>query len=55
MACTFVKLLAESPRNTCSKLLVDVVENWIKIMADTFPKTAAGYKMRRLILIGVGN
>jgi hypothetical protein len=42
MACTFVKLLAESLRNTCSKLLVDVVENWIKIMADTFPKTAAG-------------
>ncbi len=37
---TFVKMLAQSPGNTCSKLLVDVVENWIKIMADTFP--AAG-------------
>ncbi len=42
MACTFVELLAESPCNTCSKLLVDDVENQIKIMADTLPKTAAG-------------
>jgi len=37
-----VKILAESPANNCFRLLVDVVENWIKAMADIFPKTAAG-------------
>jgi hypothetical protein len=26
-ACTFVKMLAESPGNTCLKLLVDIIEN----------------------------
>jgi hypothetical protein len=39
---TFIRILAESPGNTCSKLHVGVVENWIKIVGDTFPKTAAG-------------
>ncbi len=39
---SFVKMLAESPDNNCFRLLVDVVENWIKAMADIFPKTAAG-------------
>ncbi len=38
----FVKMLAESPDNNCFRLLVEVVENWIKAMADIFPKTAAG-------------
>jgi hypothetical protein len=38
----FVKMLAERPDNNCFRLLVDVVENWIKAMADIFPKTAAG-------------
>ena len=42
MVRTLVKLLAESPDNTCSKLLVDVVERWIKLMLENFPKTAAG-------------
>ena len=37
-----MKLLAESPGDICSKLLVDIVESWIKMMSDTFPKTAAG-------------
>ena len=39
---TFVKLLAESPGNTCSKLLVNVVESWIKLMLENSPKSAAG-------------
>ncbi len=39
---TFVKMLAESLGNTCLKLLVDVVKKQIKLMADTFPQTAAG-------------
>ncbi len=38
----FVKMLAESSNNTCFRLLVEVVENWIKAMADIFPKMAAG-------------
>ena len=42
MVRTLVKLLAESPDNTCSKLLVDVVESWIKLMSKIFLKTAAG-------------
>jgi len=45
---TFVKLLAESPGDICSKLLVDVVENWIKMMSDTFPKTAAGIQIAQI-------
>jgi hypothetical protein len=39
---TFVKLLSENPGNTCSNLLVDVVKSWIKLMSETFLKTAAG-------------
>jgi hypothetical protein len=39
---TFVKLLSDNSGNTCSNLLVDVVESWIKLMYETFPKTAAG-------------
>jgi hypothetical protein len=39
---TFVRLLSENPGNTCLNLLVDVVESWIKLMLETFPKTAAG-------------
>ena len=37
-----MKLLAENLGNTCSKLLLDVVESWIKSMSKIFPKTSAG-------------
>ena len=39
---TYVRLIANSPDDACFCLLVDVVENWIQNMAETFPKTAAG-------------
>ncbi len=39
---SFVKLLSEDLGNTCSNLIVDVMESWIKLMSETFPKTAAG-------------
>jgi hypothetical protein len=39
---TYVRLIADSPDDACFCLLVDVVENWIKNMAETFPKTTAG-------------
>ena len=39
---TYVQLIANSPDGTCFCLLVDVVENWIQNMVETFPKTAAG-------------
>jgi hypothetical protein len=42
VVCSFVKLLSEDLGNTCSNLLVDVMESWIKLMSETFPKTAAG-------------
>ena len=39
---TYVRLIADSPDDACFCLLVDVVENWIQNMVETFPKTAAG-------------
>jgi hypothetical protein len=39
---TYVRLIANSPDDACFCLLVNVVENWIQIMAETFPRTAAG-------------
>ena len=39
---TYVRLIANSPDDACFCLLVDVVENWIQNMAETFPRTAAG-------------
>jgi len=41
-ACTYVRLIADSPDDTCFCLLVGVVENWIRDMAERFPKTSAG-------------
>ncbi len=41
-ACTYVRLMADSPDDACFCLLVDVVENWIQNMAERFPRTAAG-------------
>ena len=39
---TYIRLIADSPDDACFCLLVDVVENWIQNMVETFPKTAAG-------------
>ena len=39
---TFVTLLSENPGNTILNLLVDVMESWLKLMLETFRKTAAG-------------
>jgi hypothetical protein len=41
MARTYVRLLASSPDDACFCLLVGVMENWVKNMAERFPKTAA--------------
>ena len=48
VACTFVKLLADSLGNTCSKLLVDIVESWINMMLETFPKTTVGIQNEQI-------
>ena len=39
---SYVQLIANSPDDACFCLLVNVVENWIQNMAETFPRTAAG-------------
>jgi len=39
---TYVRLIADSPDDACFCLLVGVVENWIRDMAERFPKTSAG-------------
>ena len=39
---TFLSLLADSPENSCSILLSNLVEYWTDEMAMRFPKTAAG-------------
>jgi hypothetical protein len=39
---TYVWLVADSPDSNCFCLLVGVVENWIRDMAERFPKTSAG-------------
>jgi hypothetical protein len=41
-ACSYVRLIANSPDDACFCLLVNVVENWIQNMAKKFPRTAAG-------------
>ncbi len=41
-ACTYVRLLADSPDNNCFCLLVGVIESWIHNMSEIFPKTSAG-------------
>ncbi len=43
---TFVKLLAGSPTDNCSVLLVDVVEHLILKLSEAFPRTAAGIEHR---------
>jgi hypothetical protein len=40
--CTYIMLVANSPKNNCFSLLVGVVANWIHDMAERFPKSAAG-------------
>jgi len=42
---TYVRLIADSPDDACFCLLVDVVENWIQNMVETFPKLLPVYKM----------
>ena len=39
---TDVWLIADSPADACFCFFVDVDENWIQNMVETFPKTAAG-------------
>ena len=39
---TYVRLVADSLDNNCFCLLVGVVENWIRDMAERLPKTSAG-------------
>ena len=39
---TYVRLVADSPDSNCFCLLVGVVDNWIRDMAERFPKTSAG-------------
>ncbi len=41
-ACTYVRLVANSPDNDCFCLLVGVLENWIHGMLEIFPITSAG-------------
>ncbi len=38
----YVRLISDSPDDTCFCLIVGVVENWIQNMAERFPQTAAG-------------
>ena len=45
---TYVRLIADSPDDACFYLLVSVVENWIRDMAERFPKTAAGIPSAQL-------
>ena len=40
-ACTYVRLVANSPDNDCFCLLVGVVESWIHDMSEIFPKSSA--------------
>ena len=37
---TCVQLIADSPDDVCLCLLVGVVENWIRDMAERFPRTS---------------
>jgi len=37
-------MVASSPENNCFYLLVDVVENWIRDMAERFPNFCWGTK-----------
>ena len=41
-ACTYVRLVANSPENDCFCLLVGVIENWMHDMSEIFPITSAG-------------
>jgi len=49
---TDVRLIADSPDDACFYLLVGVVKNWIRDMAERFPKTLPVYQMHSWILRG---
>jgi hypothetical protein len=51
--CTYVMLVANSPKDNCFSLLVGVMENWIHDMAERFPKTTAGVPNAQLEFDGV--
>ena len=39
---TYIRLIDNSPDDTCFCLLVGVVESWIHDMSEIFPKTSVG-------------